>query len=131
MVLGETVNPLLAMRDLTKVSGKKEMGRALTLSVARGVEVRPLALALSITGIFIGLVFALLTFHFLGPLPGAALAIALGLFLPAVFLGTGKDKQVRARRMARALESRGMEGKAFFAGSLFPGDLEEARVFYP
>ena len=92
------MSPLLAMRDLTKVSGKKEMGKALTLSVARGVEVRPIALAL---------------------------------LLPAAFLGAGKDKQARAKKMARALESRGMEGKAFFAGSLLPADLEEARVFYP
>ena len=125
------MSPLLAMRDLTKVSGKKEMGKALTLSVARGVEVRPLALALSISGLLLGLLFTLLTFRFFGPLPGAGLALVLAALVPAAFLGTGKDKQARAKRMVRALESRNMEGRAFFAGSLFPADLEEARVFYP
>ena len=124
------MSPFLAMRDLTKVSGKKGMGKALTLSVARGVEVRPIALALSIGGLLLGLLLVLLTFPYLGPFPGTLLGLILSLLLPAVFLGAGKDKQARAKRIARALESRKMEGKAFFAGSLLPADLEEARVFY-
>ena len=125
------MSPLLAMRDLTKVSGKKEMGRALTLSVARGVEIRPIALAVTGAGFLLGLLFTFLTFHSMGLFPGALLSFLLALLFPSFFLGIGRGRQARAKRVLRSLESKKLEGKVFFAGSLEPSGLEEARVFYP
>ena len=124
------MNPLLAMRDLTKVSGKREMGKALTLSVARGVEIRPISLAVGAAGLLCGLFFTFLTFRALGLFPGVLLSLGLALAFPSFFLGVGR-RQPRAKRILRSLESKKLEGKVFFVGSLKASDMEEARVFYP
>lgn len=124
------MNPLLSMRDLTKVSGKKEMGKALTLSVARGVEIRPITLAVSSMGFLLGLFFTFLTFHTLGIFPGALLCLVLSLVFPSFFLGAG-HRQPRAKRILRSLESKKLEGRTFFVGSLQPSNMEETLVFYP
>ena len=124
------MNPLLSMRDLTKVSGKKEMGRALTLSVARGVEIRPITLAVASMGFLLGLFFTFLTFHTLGLFPGALLCLGLSLVFPAFFLGAGR-REPRAKRILRSLESKKLEGRTFFVGSLQPSNMEETLVFYP
>ncbi len=124
------MNPLLAMRDLTKVSGKKEMGKALTLSVARGVEIRPIVLAVAGAGFLLGLFFTFLTIHTLGIFPGALLCLMLSLVFPSFFLGA-EHRQPRAKRILRSLESKKLEGRTFFVGSLQPSNMEETLVFYP